>query len=61
MLNRFGNECRWQVDPKSDENLDSLQVILNCASLHGCRECVPCSERALEMFRKAALDERTPA
>jgi hypothetical protein len=59
MLNRFGEECRWQ-DSDSHQSLESLQAILNCASLHGCRECVPCSEKALEMFRKAALDGQAP-
>lgn len=34
--------------------MDSLQAILNCASVQGCRDCVACSERALEMFLKAA-------
>lgn len=54
MRNRFGEICRWQADPAAEVSLDSLQVILHCASLHGCGDCVSCSDRALGLFLDAA-------
>ena len=61
MHNRFGEDCRWHTDPACADDLDSLQVILSCASLHGCGDCVVCSEKALDLFRKAAREGRSPA
>ncbi|MBX9634655.1 MAG: hypothetical protein K2X44_06705, partial [Magnetospirillum sp.] len=46
----------WHVDPAAAEHMDSLQVILNCASAQGCGECVRCSEAALELFLKVARE-----
>lgn len=54
MRNRKGEECLWYFDPGAGSNLDSLQTILNCASVQGCGECVACSERALERFLEVA-------
>lgn len=54
MRNRKGEECLWHFDPGADSSLDSLQTILNCASVQGCDQCVSCSERALELFRTVA-------
>ena len=56
MRNRSDEECRWHVDPQAHQSMDSLQVILNCASVQGCAECVGCSEKALELFLKAARE-----
>jgi len=58
MRNRSGEDCRWHADPQARENMDSLQAILNCASLQGCGECVGCSEKALELFLKVAREGR---
>jgi hypothetical protein len=52
--NHTGHHCRWHTDPGAEASLDSLQTILNCASRQGCHDCVPCSERALKLFLKAA-------
>ncbi|HLO76912.1 MAG TPA: hypothetical protein VK196_10710 [Magnetospirillum sp.] len=49
-----GEECLWKFDPQADSKLDSLQGILRCASLQGCDQCVPCSERALDLFLRQA-------
>ncbi len=54
MRNRNGDECPWHFDPDPDSSLDSLQSILNCASIQGCGQCVTCSERALELFLRVA-------
>ncbi|MCR6629021.1 MAG: hypothetical protein NVV74_02625 [Magnetospirillum sp.] len=54
MRNRFGERCRWHTDPQAETALDSLQAILNCASVQGCGDCVVCSEKALALFLKAA-------
>lgn len=54
MHNRLGEECGWEGNPQADSDLDTLQSVLNCASLQGCDQCVPCSERALGLFRRAA-------
>lgn len=54
MRNRFGEKCQWHFNPQADSNLDSLQTILNCASIQGCSDCVPCSERALELLLRKA-------
>jgi hypothetical protein len=53
-----GTECRWHTDPEAANRMESLQVILNCASAQGCKECVRCSERALPLFLKAAHQHR---
>lgn len=58
MHNRFGDECRWHGDANAADHMDSLQAILNCASVQGCGECVNCSETALELFLKAARGSR---
>ncbi|MBC7907178.1 MAG: hypothetical protein H7Y60_10590 [Rhodospirillaceae bacterium] len=54
MHNRFDEGCRWQTDAGAATHMDSLQVILNCASIQSCSDCVTCSENALELFLKAA-------
>lgn len=56
MRNRPGKHCPWTREPRAENSLESLQAILNCASGQGCGFCVPCSERALELFLKAARD-----
>jgi hypothetical protein len=48
------DNCRWLTDAQAEASLASLQAILNCASRQGCRECVPCSERALSLLLEAA-------
>lgn len=58
MRNRKGEECAWHSDPTAHSNLDTLQTILNCASVQGCDHCVSCSEQALEMFRSVARSHR---
>lgn len=54
MQNRKGEECPWHSDAPADQDLGRLQAMLNCASVQGCLDCVPCSERALELFRETA-------
>lgn len=54
MRDHSGDKCQWDFNPQAESDLKSLQTILNCASIQGCGECVPCSERALDLFRKAA-------
>lgn len=54
MRNRKGEDCPWPPNSPAEHDLGVLQSALNCASAHGCRECVPCSERALELFRQTA-------
>lgn len=54
MHNRLGEECGWDRNPQAESDLDTLQTILNCATVQGCGQCVPCSERALDLFRQAA-------
>lgn len=54
MHNRFGEECRWQADAHAATHMESLQVILNCASVQSCGDCVTCSEKALDLFLKVA-------
>lgn len=61
MRNRFGEDCLWDQDPQAASRLESLQTILNCASMQGCGKCVPCSERALELFLKAAREQAEQA
>lgn len=54
MDSRLGEECGWERNPQAESDLDTLQSILNCATIQGCGQCVPCSERALDLFRKVA-------
>lgn len=54
MANRKGEDCPWHLGGPANHDLGQLQAALNCASRHGCLDCVSCSERALELFLQTA-------
>ncbi|MGE5475601.1 MAG: hypothetical protein ACM3Q1_03030 [Bacteroidales bacterium] len=54
MRSRRGESCPWHFQSQPESDLRTLQSILNCASHQSCDDCVPCSERALDLFRQAA-------
>lgn len=54
MRYRDASFCPMQTDAEAVSELETLQAALNCASIQGCDQCVPCSERALDLFRKVA-------
>ena len=53
--------CGWDSGP-DEPTLEELHDILNCAAKQGCRQCVECSETALDILvrRVEARNKNTP-
>ncbi|MGE5516249.1 MAG: hypothetical protein ACM31D_10560 [Bacteroidota bacterium] len=58
MHKRQDADCPWHASQEVEADLSALHNVLNCASLQGCSDCVPCSEQALDLFRQAARRSR---
>ena len=43
--------CGWESKSRAPD-IEELHEVLKCASAQGCRHCVGCSEKALEILDK---------